>query len=324
MLNEIQEYKEYTSDISELSTFRLIPEIFVREKGKDIDLMMGLPRAETVIARAELERVGYFETQLDAKEQREKIEEVIDTLRQWSGFDTPDTVTGWLGHYYNKAVEGRPGLPTWKEAAEKMGKQYNTTIVQAMKRSWNNPSNTMKTAYYEKIVANAVYLGPLKRYYLVHKIENMKKLKYNGNKIDLSKPKQSEKMDNALRLVAAYLLGQRLGKMKESQVNWQDLGHWAQTKTICKNDGYFKQITYGEKNNSKPLYQGLVLPKGINIAKIVVNPEFLKDFDFKLVEESEFNGVSEGYTYYSDLGAGYALQKNKEYEPLEKVDLLVM
>ena len=337
MLNEIQEYVEYTSDVDELKTFRLIPELFAEKKK-----LRGLVRAMTVVARKELERVGYFDIALDTAKQQEKIKEVKKALRQWSGFDTTDSEHGWLECYYNnyynkvRKQSKKPSwlkdgeLPTWEEVVKKMSKQYDTTIVKSMNKDWGGKSDTMLAGTYEKIIANAVYLGPLKRYYLVCKRGAEEALEYNGNHLNVSgkKKKDYDRADNALRLVAAYLLKKRLTGTTENQVNMTDLGYWAQNNNICESKYYFTkkdEKEYGISYGGKLLYSWETVKK--NISKIVVNPEFLKDFDFKLVEETEFNSKKmeeEGYTYYSDLGAGYALQKNTEYEPLEKVDLLVM
>lgn len=335
MLNEIQEYAEYTSDVSELSTFRLIPELFTEEKK-----LRGIIRAMTVVARAELEREGYFDTALDTAAQRKIIEKVKEALRRWSGFDTTDSEHGWLECYYNnyynkirkQSIE-KPSwlkdgeMPTWEEVVKKTSKQYNTAIVESLDKDWRAKSDTMLAGSYEKIIASAVYLGPLKRYYLVCKKGAEEALEHNGNRLSLSgeNKKNSEKADNALRLIAAYLLKQRLTGAQANQVNMTDLGYWAQNKNICESKYYItkkkgKEYEINYKGNQ--LFFRDTVKK--NITKIVMNSQYMKDFDFKLVEESEFDSIEEGYTYFSDLGAGHALQQDKEYEPLEKVDLFVM
>ena len=53
MLNEIQEYAEYTSPVKDMQVMRLMPNLFMKD-----NKLRGLVRAITVVARAELEHVG--------------------------------------------------------------------------------------------------------------------------------------------------------------------------------------------------------------------------------------------------------------------------
>ena len=53
MLNEIQEYAEYTSPVKDMQVMRLMPNLFMKD-----NKLRGLVRAITVVARAELEHAG--------------------------------------------------------------------------------------------------------------------------------------------------------------------------------------------------------------------------------------------------------------------------
>ena len=324
MLNEIREYTEYTSAIEDMPVLRLMPELFM-EKNK----LRGLVRAMTVVARAELERVGYFEAPLE--QQRELIEGVIAKLRQWCGFgedvqnnlEQDEAADAWLKCYYEKAIEplGRPGTLSWAEVVKKKEKQFETTIVGAVNKS--SETDTMLAISYEKVVANAVHIGPLKRYYLVCREGAEEALESNGNKLRVygkkRKQKDCEKADNVLRLVAAYLLKQRLTGTEANQVNMTDLGYWAQNKKVCDSE-YFRSVNkgkeYGIQYKKKRIYSSETIKK--NITKIVVNPQYLADFDFQLVEEEEFAGVASGYTFFSDFGAGKPLQKEMRYDKTKR------
>ena len=320
MLNEIQEYTEYTSAIKDMPVLRLMPDLFM-EKNK----LRGLVRAMTVVARAELERVGYFEASLE--EQSGLIVSVISALRQWCGFaETVGTElgpgcneVGWLEQYYKKVIEvtERSGLLSWEEVVKKKARQFETTIVGAINKT--SEADTMLSISYEKIVANAVYLGPLKRYYLVCREGAEEALESNGSKLRIygknRKQKDCEKADNVLRLVAAYLLKQRLTGTEANQVNMTDLGYWAQNKKVCDSE-YFRSVNkgkeYGIQYKKKRIYSSETIKK--NITKIVVNPQYLADFDFQLVEEEAFDVVAPGYTFFSDFGAGMPLKKDVRYE----------
>ena len=94
MLNEIKEYEEYTSEIKKNSVVRLQPSHFGKSENGMVKAA-GMIRAMTVVARAELERAGYFEPSLEAEDQKKIIQEVKEALGKWSGFaKTSLTIVG--------------------------------------------------------------------------------------------------------------------------------------------------------------------------------------------------------------------------------------
>lgn len=319
MLNEIQEYAEYTSPVKDMQVMRLMPNLFMKD-----NKLRGLVRAITVVARAELEHVGYFEATME--QQRELIDEVIGRLRQWCGFESAvcaeeksDTCRSWLEQYYKEIIEpmGKAGTLTWAEVVKKKAKQFELTIVGSINKT--SKTDTRLAIYYEKIVANAIYLGPLKRYYLVCREGAEEALENNGKKLRVygkgCKKWDCEKADNVLRLVSAYLLKQRLTGTKANHVNMTDLGYWAQHKKICDSEYYHTKdnvIQY----KKKPIYSFETIKE--SVTKIVVNPLYLADFDFQLVDEDEFAGAAPGYTWFADLGAGKSLKKEARYEKMKR------
>lgn len=304
MLNEIKEYEEYTCDLCSNDTVRFVPEIF-----KWKNRMSGLGRAMTIIARKELTDRGYF---LDCTDNsKENIRNnVRQVLIEWLGFDNENeektsNYNSWLKEYYISNIENSNDdtpIKTWSDF-EKKKKQYS----QKMFDKKITEQNTMLAITYDKVIADAIFWGSLREYYLVCKVGYEKGLTKNGKIINTTSSVGEKRIESVLKLISAYLVKKTYTGNVANLVSKTELAHWTRNKSIFKG-GYFKGIRY--KGND------LVTNKTIanNSSKIIIFQEYLDDYDFHLVAREEFESVSEGYVFFSDYGAAFPLQLGKYYE----------
>lgn len=313
MLNEIKAFDEYTCELSSGNICRLNEEVL-----KNKNHLNGMTGAMTVIARAELDNRGYF--QASESEQRDIIEQVIECLREWVGFADESTkmitsYCNWFKKYYESRIipldtsEDKTQIKPWEKIKKEKKNGYEDVLVNT---TCDVDENSNIKITYERIVADAIFFGPLHRYYLVFKEEAINSLTNNKKQMDPKKKKSGEKIENALKLISLYLLKRAYTGNTANVINNADLANWAQCYTIFHDGcagkkGYFNGIKY----NENPLFSNMTVAG--NVSKLIVNPNFLSDFDFRIVLENDFEGVSDGYVFYSDLGAGFPLARNKRY-----------
>ena len=306
MLNEIKEYEELTGAISSGVACRLNVEVFKRK-----DRMSGLGRAMTIIARYELEKREYFTA--PKEKQKVIVEEVVQCLKEWIGFAESDNeltaYNSWLKRYYTEIIlplsEDAKAIKPWEKIEKEKKKQYAGKLMDPT-RDVSDYSN--KKISYEQVIADAVYYGPLKRYYMVFHPEVLQSLTKNGKAMDYKKKKNREQLENLLRLVAAYLIKKSYTSNEENIVGFADVANWAQCYAVFKQaSGYFKEIRY-----EKELVLETKTIAG-NETKIILNKGFLEDFGFKVVEEHCFSAPENGYTFIADMGAGQPLAYEARY-----------
>lgn len=309
MLDEIKEYQEYTCDPLDDKGVRLNAEIFFN-KGH----FNGLGRALTIIAREELNKRGYFSSQ---EEDMTIVEDVIRALKEWLGFVKEDTAAisdynAWLEKYFNAHK---------KDDAHKKGSTIDWDSFVKLKKSQYGKGlftdkiltdkDTKLEVTYDKVVADAINQGPLKRYYLVCK-KGFEQDLYKKSKKDADKrlnPKlktDSILIDNILRLICVYLIKKEYTGNLSNNINLTDIAHWAQNKSI-NNGGYYDGLKYKRKN----LILGRTIGK--NYTKKSVCKEYMDAYDFKVIDASVFKTLEDGYTFFSDLGVGIHLAEGKRY-----------
>lgn len=295
MLDEIIEYSEYTCNLNTDHVMRLMPEVF-----KWKNRMSGLTRALLIIARKELTDRGYFSEAIDSKEQ--VIDDVKQALREWLGFvNETDAILSkydsWLKKYYISRIQTEEDerVKPWGEI-EKKNSQYEKKLFSDKKTERND----MLAVTYEGIIADAIYMGPLEQYYLVCKDGFGEKLSKNGKTIDSQKKKDAEKIDNVLKLVCTYLIRKRYTGNMANRVNNAELANWTQNREIFKGE-YFKGMKFADKN--------LITKKTIanNYTKVIICPEFITEYDFRIIRKEELAALPEAYIIFSDVGAGKPL-----------------
>ncbi len=320
MLNEIREFEQYQevfTDIEDIEKYRLIPSVYFRKgKGKK-QKTNGLVRPMTIVARKALELREYYQTK-DVVSQKEIIENVKNDLRIWCGFTEQDSSIGiqpWLRQYYALSKQNNNNHGDYESFCER-DKYYSIGIFDS---ALENDRNTINTINYEKIIADAVFLGPLKRYYLVCKPNGMEYLEaLNSDGLGYrhfqNGIRDNRNIDYLRKFVAAYLLTQQntIYHNKYNIVNNVDLGNWTQNTTISKGESF--KFTY----KGTPMYQTEPYwssdpdevidreTKKQNNVKCSPNPQYLSDYNFRIISEGDFvkSEVEEnGEVFYSDMGS---------------------
>lgn len=302
---------EFDSHITktESNVLRIQPKMFTEhfDTKKNLTVIEGIM---TDIARAYIFSNG---KKIDSGNVDEKlIADVIELLHRWTGFedtedwkrtDNPDldewmkihSVTDkWLKKYWEYWLD-----ISIKNAKEKWGK---------LEKKWNERLNSSMDffadkATYNNIIANALEKGPLKERYLVFKkcSEPVKKeeellFKYLTDK-SARKPVTQMKI---MKIICSYLIFQEFQAkdQKEVWIKKSELSRW-----YGLDDGKNGTNTwYPEKVfwNEKPIYTINTI-KG-NDTKLLVDDEYLKFFEFKLIDIADADKYKETHWVLEDLG----------------------
>lgn len=277
---------------------RLMPEIF-----KWKNRMTGLTRALLIIARKELADRCFFSE--DTENRMQIIEDVKQILSEWLGFHDKSGMQlsnydSWLERYYADKIYGDGSddkIKPWSEI-EKKKQQYGKKLFSNKKAD----KNDMLAITYERIIADAIYLGPLRQYYLSCRQGCGERLYKKGKKINPDNKKGAEYIDNILKLICAYLIKKNYTGNKANHINHADLAHWAQNREIFKGE-YFKDMEFSG--------QKLIMKKTISnhYTKMSICPEYLKEYEFQIIPLSEKERMPDGYEVFADAGAGKPLEK---------------
>lgn len=202
-------------------------------------------------------------------------------------------------------------------------KGYN---VKLFNNNLNKPEkNDYKKITYDKIIADAITVGPLVHYYLVCKeadfsnlfFKTDKSTKYPFKKKVWSEPTKS-KEDVILKTVAAFLLEQNSRRIKDEEViykgfapvNLTDISNWLKGNTGVEK---LKQFGIEEQKESgietRPLFK---LEAIDNVATISIDSAWMKKCGWKIISEDKmeehFLNNSDDIVYV-DRGAGQYLEK---------------
>lgn len=184
--------------------------------------------------------------------------------------------------------------------------------------------NDFKKIMYDKIIADAITAGPLKRYYLVcdHadfsqiRVKTAKKTTYPFQKTDRqgrwSMP-TTNKADLIMKTIAAFLLEQEFRNAEntyEGQVPvvLTDIANWLAGNTKVEKKELEK---FGIE--SGPLF---TLDLIDNVATIGIDTEWMKSCGWRVIPEDQLDDYLSGHpdaVFYRDDGAGQFLQKGVRY-----------
>lgn len=325
MLNEFLELEAYVtepkSDVPRIQPY-LLTDSFGDSKELD-----GLEQILTTIARGFIfldnKRTLYAE---DGLINEKLLVDTIWILQRWCGFGNSEVqesedssigkwirqypdADGWLREYwkyhFNKGGKKKGTKKTcealWKDVAKKWDKRLN--------EEWDYRA---KSINFKNVIANALEMGPLQKRYFVFR-KDLKKIPVKEKATfdylyevaeGKSKPNINKKM-KFLKNIAAYLAlleyypkGQKEVLLERGQL----LGWYGQDDAKGDNSiWYFDNLLW----RGKPIF---IRNWHVKLrVKFLVNPEFLEEFDFRLIEESEIEDYKafDDYWILEDCGHGY-------------------
>lgn len=208
-------------------------------------------------------------------------------------------------------------------------KMFNKVLTKQEIRNLKQ-RNDFKTIMYEKIVANAIVAGPLKRYYLVCENDDLSKIskktggstKYVFANKNWSNPTKN-KMDLILKTLCACLLEEKF--QNAEKINGTNSGNEAYVENwlvpVNKTDianwlvGSIKidELKSFEIDN-RPLFSMICLD---NVSLVGVDLKWVKECGWQIISEDDFDSYLESHPqaiFYSDFGSKHYLKKNTRYE----------
>lgn len=309
MLDELIEFKQYTGTIAN-SRFDVDT---AGKKGR----FVGLDRPLSIIARYELERLGFFDESSADMSDEELLEtmlpKVVTALKSWLGFESDSSYAYdmWFMKYFKKLyadAEGKKQAELYWDEFQESSKKMDITLFGFV----NSEENYLLSSTYQKVIAEAVLRGPLKKYYLVCKpgfADELSKHSADGNlkPFNLKNKTDLALAENFLRLICAYLIEKNRTGQEWCHISNADLSHWARCFQISKNpQAYFEKIKYG---GDSIVSCGTVAR---SYAQRYISPEYLAAYDFQVVEADSFDAsLYPGYVRYEDQGAGKPLKSKK-------------
>ncbi|MEE1101305.1 MAG: hypothetical protein U0K86_07470 [Agathobacter sp.] len=316
MLNEFLEFESYVTNPTSL-TPRVQPNLLTDHFSESANLI-GIEHIMTVIARAFL----FSEGRVTPGEviSQQVVDDTIELLQRWTGFSDIDntkptsnarvgkwmeqhSVTeGWLKKYWMFQFEN--GV---NEQKKRLSKQE---LWETLEKKWNERLNSgldysANIFTYHNIIANALEIGPLQNHYFIVKKDKKqegkpvaanKRFKYLS---DESRRQESSDM-KIMKIVAAYLLRLKYHPkgQKEVWIRNGELANW-----YGLDDGKNGSETFYPKNvlwQGKPIYTRHIL-RG-NYTKISIDQEYLKTFDFKIINIEDVDQYKETHWVLEDLG----------------------
>ena len=316
MLNEFLEFKSYVTN-PESPTPRVQPYLLTDHFSESADLI-GIEHIMTVIARAFL----FSEEKVVQEElvSQQVIEDTIELLHRWTGFSdienrkrtsnervdewmkSHSVTDGWLKKYWMFQVKNGETVNR-KRATEQ-------NLWESVEKEWNKKLNSecdfmVKKITYKNIIANALEIGPLQNQYFIVKrdstprdkpVKSNQRFKYLSDK---SSRQESSDM-KIMKIIAAYLLHLKYHPegQKEVWITNGELANW-----YGLDDGNNGTETFYPKNvfwKEKPIYT-LHSLKG-NYTKVVVDQEYLNEFDFKIIDIDDADKYKETHWVLEDLG----------------------
>ena len=334
MLNEIGEYKQYTLSPEELAACknrRLKQYTLIKQK------FGGLERAMTIIARHFI-----FKTSVvDFDEKAEK--ELREILKAWCGFkheaktSLPEHFEGWLNNYiriflsekvqsYLDAEKNPTDLKSAIEnislnnaptaeiknllgALDKLSKK-NTIFSKSLFGGLDAKGDTpFRAITYDKVIANALLAGKLRRYYLVcdEELFQTKKI-FKSDKRD--KKLSAKDKDMVLKMTAEYLLQRRYTSQEFVATNNANIINWLSVPEKSERLA-IKRGNYLLAETEEKIFEIGDEIEGLGVTKIKLCHEWKKHFS--LVEDDDNLDSKLGRIFFSDIGSGEFLKENVRY-----------
>lgn len=318
MLNEYLEFESYVTN-PESPTPRVQPFSFTNQFDEEGNLI-GIEHIMTVIARAYI--FSNENVVLDEVISQQIVDDTKEVLHRWTGFaDTKNIkrtqnerldkwmkkysfTEGWLKLYLTYQVNSGENVEK-KNAREK-------NLWDKIEEEWSNKFDKgldylVSQISYNNIIANALEMGPLKNQYLVVRkdftprdkpVKQNQRFKYLT---DESSRQASSDM-KIMKIIATYLLKLKYNPKDQKEVlivngelaNWYGLDD--------RNNGAETFYPKGVSWKAKPIYTTRRL-KGSHI-KVIVDQEYLKEFNFQIIDVEDADKYMDTHWVLEDLGHG--------------------
>jgi len=175
--------------------------------------------------------------------------------------------------------------------------------------------NDINKIRYDKIVANAINEGPLRKRYLVCKTNDLG-IKSITEKNPEGKKLNNGQIDRMLKLAAAWLIKKDEAPEGTNNVliTKADVSNWTKSKNKLEPDETDKY----RFNNEKVFCFTRVTGNLSSLTKMRLNPKWMERMDFHIVDEDkldDFLSEHPDYKFFKDLGCGKYIQdgENKRY-----------
>jgi len=322
MLNEFLEFEAYVTN-PESSTPRVQPCVLTDHFDESANLI-GIEHIMTVIARAFL----FSEEKVTQEEviSQQVVNDTIELLHRWTGFadienrermqnervekwmERHSVTDGWLKTYWMFR------FACWKTKKKRKLSTEEEILRQnlwdTLEKKWNARLNSgvdyaANMITYHNIIANALELGALQNRYLVVRkdltlkdkmVEENKRFKYL---MDASGRQEASDM-KVMKIVAAYLIRVKRHPQGQKEV-WITNGELANWYGL--DDGKNGNATFYPTEvfwKEKPIYT-LQSLRG-RYTKVFVDQEYLKEFDFKIIDIEDAEQYKETHWVLEDLG----------------------
>lgn len=341
MLNELKEFEAYVTNPTS-STPRVMPKMLTDHFSEKDEYLIGIEEIMTVIARRYLFSEAHQVYDQDGKLNKKVIEDAIELLHRWTGFsltedrkrtenpENPDlekwmkehcVEAGWLKIYWTyhfqefiKNKEEEKKLAEVTEEREKKLAEITEKRWNKLEKKWNSRFNSpMDYAAvritYKNVIANALEMGPLRNRYLVVKRsdeQDGKKFRKSDKKpfrylTDKSSRKGTSDT-KIIKVIATYLINKENHPANQNEI-WiksADLSRWyAQDDTNNGAESWYpKNVTWNGEN----VYFFKRLQK--KYTKVIINQEYMKAYDFNIIEPKEEEKYQGKYWILEDCGHG--------------------
>ena len=314
MLNEFLEFEAYVT-APESITPRVQPNLLTNQYDKSGNLI-GIERVMTVIARAFI----FSDERYSSEEviSSQVVEDTIELLHRWTGFGDIEKRKRTQNERVDKWMKSHAVTDSWLKkylafqltngVNKKKNQASEQNLWDTIEKVWNKKLNSgfdysAKRISYNNIIANALEQGPLKNYYfIVKKDSTLKDEKVKANKrfkylTDKSGRQEVSDM-KIMKIIATYLLRLKDNPecQKEVWITNSELTNWYGMDDNGNGTFYPKDVFW----KGKPVYT-LYRLKG-NFTKVHINPEYLKEYDFKIIDIQDADQYKETHWVLEDLG----------------------
>lgn len=244
-----------------------------------------------------------FELESELKNLENECKAKIDELKKNGASKEKIDAETSIGDYLNRVRHTISALYTMLKRTYYLQSMFSPNYVI---KSKDSSTNDYYQISFENIIANAFYLGPLRRYYLVCNVEKFWDSigRYTGGSSNKKNLSDGDK-DLILKMTIAYLLQREYQNPLQEYVviNKTDMFHWRKEDTKPENFGLGK---YQFNDPRGRIFSEIKINNNIN--KLKIDPKWIEKFKLEDAENFKPNGE----IFFSDTGAGSHIVKDKD------------